>query len=195
MKKILFVILLILVLVTIAAVVLTQQPAVDEQVDKIIKEPVTDEEAEEKALLCDADKISRLKIINEFEKQWGEFEQKISVRPVLGAGGQPWQIPTHYQFIGNDRKLIAFEDGHIIIMAIIEYSCINGLIEDFSLVQDGINQPDGFPFIDKADWNEIIKNYGDKEHPIYTYVKSIVIEGDLIEFDEWTETEQNIFVK
>lgn len=143
----------------------------------------------EEALLCDLDKASRIEIINEFEKQWNEFEKDILIRPVLGS--TTWQSPDYYQFIGKNRVLIAFEDGHIIIMAIIEYNCVEG----FSLIEDGINQPHGFPFDNSFDWKEVINNYGDEEYPTYTYVKSMIIEGDFIEFDEWTEVEEDIFVR
>lgn len=145
----------------------------------------------EEPLFCDADEVGRIEIINQFEDGWGEFEQKITTRPVLGSNS--WQSPDYYQFIGSDRMLIAFEDGHIIIMAVVEYNCIDGLIESFSLVEDGINQPDGFPFTSKTGWGEVINQYGGQDEA-RTYAKQIIRAGDLIEFDEWTKV-KNVFIR
>ena len=109
----------------------------------------------------------------------------------MGSTDNPWQLPYFHQFIGNNRLLIAFEDGHIVVMALIEYDCQK---EDFSLITDDLNQPDGFPFPDEDSWRKIIKTYGAEEFDIINYTKLGDPEGHFIVYTMYI-TEENIFIR
>lgn len=137
---------------------------------------------------CDTSPEEQLRIINNLDGIWQDLEKGISVRPILGSTGNPWQLPSHYQFIGNNRLLIAFEDGHIVVMALVEYDCQE---ESFSLLTDGLNQPDGFPFSNEDSWREIIETYGAKEYDVVNYFKLGDPEGHYIIYRK----EENIFIR
>ncbi len=133
--------------------------------------------------------LNDTQIIVGLENVWNDFEKDIPSRPVLGA--EAWLSPYHFQFIGNDRALIAFEDGHIVVASLVEFECEEDDVEEFSVVD---NVSVEFPFTEES-WNDLISQYGNTES-VRTYTNtSIFIDGELVEINEWTPIEENIFVQ
>ena len=145
-------------------------------------------EEEELALMdCDVDKDKRTNIIKALDAGWPEFEKSIESRPVLGA--TTWNNPHQYQFIGNNKMIASFEDGHVALAAIVGYECDEGIAQDFSVAETS----DEFPFY-AVKWNSLYDKYGDKNYGFYSYTRSISMGGKLVEFEDWTEVPQNIFI-
>lgn len=152
--------------------------------------------ADRVAGVCDADSSEgRLNILHALDDNWEYLEAGISARPVQGSTGGSWTAPRHAQFIGNERMLIAFEDGHIMLMAVVEYNCENGVVADVSVVADDIGLPDGFPFANVGLWMSMVEIYGDENYEVSTYAKEAVISGEFVQFDDWREIGDNVFVR
>lgn len=135
------------------------------------------------------DNDARIRIINRFSNNWVEFQRNISQHPILGATA--WDHPREYQFIGNNRMFIAFGDGHIALASVIQYNCDKGSTGGFTLL-DTFDYP-YYPF-NETRWNELFNKYGDKNLPIHSYTRSIFRGGQSIQYDNWTEVPENIFI-
>lgn len=145
---------------------------------------------------CDADSAEgRLNILHALDNDWEYLEEGISARPVQGSTGGSWTTPRHAQFIGNERMLIAFEDGHVMLMAVVEFGCENGEVTDVSIVADDIGLPDGFPFANIGLWMSMVEIYGDENYEVSTHAKEAVINGEFVQFDDWREIGENVFVR
>ncbi|MEX0918454.1 MAG: hypothetical protein WDZ85_00575 [Candidatus Paceibacterota bacterium] len=132
-------------------------------------------------------RLSPAELSAELAGQWNLWQADFIVHPVLGA--TVWQPPYHTQFIGHHRLLVAFEDGHIVLAALLEVDCHN-YAANFTLVDDLIFD---FP-LTQAEWNDLIKNYGDPTEAVRNYTNTpIMINGQLREFDQWTEVTENLF--
>ncbi len=137
---------------------------------------------------CDADNAARLNIITAFTKDWPEFEKTIKERPALGS--TVWGIPYNFQFIGNNRMLISFEDGHVTLASVIQYKCKDENPQGFSIAETLTDYP-----FSEAVWNDIHNQYGDdKSFGVYSYTKSIFRNGAPVQYDTWTEVPENIFI-
>lgn len=117
-------------------------------------------------------------------KNWSEIQKTISEKPTLGS--KSWGTPQSFQFIGNDRLLAEFEDGHIALVAVFDYKDPKKPIL--------IKTLENYPFL-KANWDKIVKEYGNSLSSIHTYTKSIVRGKNIITFSDLTEVTENIFVK
>ena len=137
------------------------------------------------------DNGARIRIINRFSNNWLEFQRNISQRPILGSTGGPWNHPREYQFIGNSRMFIAFDDGHIGLASVIQYNCDKGSTGGFTLL-DTFAYND-YPF-NETRWNDLFSQYGDTSLPIHSYTRSIFRGGQSIQYDNWTEVPENIFI-
>ncbi|MGM0629093.1 MAG: DUF3221 domain-containing protein [Patescibacteria group bacterium] len=147
-----------------------------------------EEPEEPETLSCDGDHASRMNVINSLENSWAEVESDIPERPSMGATS--WHSPYHVQFIGNDTIMTAFEDGHSVMTAIIEFTCEEGEAKDFSIV----DTVDNFP-LDEDNWSDLKQSYGDRSRSLNTYTSiDVYVEGDMIEVDDWEEVEPNIFI-
>ncbi|OIO29839.1 hypothetical protein COX93_03030 [Candidatus Nomurabacteria bacterium CG_4_10_14_0_2_um_filter_30_12] len=136
---------------------------------------------------CDFDKDTRIKTINTFVDSWLEFEKKVVERPVLGS--TVWGKPNYYQFIGNNRILINFEDGHVALASVIEYRCEKDNAIGFS----NLEIFNDFPF-NEVRWNSLYSKYGNKDYGVYSYTKSIFKGGKIIQYNDWTEVPENLFI-
>ncbi|MGM0482665.1 MAG: DUF3221 domain-containing protein [Patescibacteria group bacterium] len=156
---------------------------------EITGETFQPEESEESGpVSCDSDHSSRMNVINSLENSWAEVESDIPERPSMGATS--WHSPYHVQFIGNDTIMTAFEDGHSVMTAIIEFTCEEGEAKDFSIV----DTVDNFP-LDEDNWSDLKQSYGDRYRSLNTYTSiDVYVEGDMIEVDDWEEVEPNIFI-
>jgi len=139
---------------------------------------------------CDTDNNARIRIINKFSNNWLEFQRNISQRPILGSTGQPWGAPNDYQFIGNNRMFIAFDDGHIALASVIQYNCDKGSTRWFTLLDTFAND---YPFSETR-WSDLFNQYGDTNRLIHSYTRSIFKGGQLIQYDNWTEVPENVFI-
>ncbi|HAS80477.1 MAG: hypothetical protein UR25_C0001G0080 [Candidatus Nomurabacteria bacterium GW2011_GWE1_32_28] len=136
---------------------------------------------------CDFDKDTRINIIDTFIDGWSEFEKKVVQRPVLGS--TIWGKPNYYQFIGNNRMFINFEDGHIALASVVQYKCYEDNAMDFSSLEIF----NDFPF-DEIKWNNLYGQYGDKDYGVYSYTESIFKGGEVIKYNDWTEVPENLFI-
>jgi len=143
----------------------------------------------QESMSCDGDVNSRLNIITAFTNAWKDFESKIPYRPILGS--TVWGVPYDYQFLGNNRMLIAFEDGHIALASVIQYQCGENGVEKFSSIETFTKE---YPFSDAA-WNRLYERYGDKNFGVHSYTKSTFKDGELIQHSNWIEVPENIFVR
>lgn len=123
-------------------------------------------------------------VINNFIAQWNVLQKSIPISPVLGS--TTWQV-DHFQFIGNNRLLIAFEDGHIMSAAVFGYDTNN----NFNYIN---TFKDDYPFT-FVKWQEIVKTYGSEQYTVATYVKQITRGTEIVNFNEWTKIPENVFLK
>lgn len=158
--------------------------------EKVVMETVTPTTSGGQ-VLCDLTESDRIGVINSIDRAWPEFEKSITSRPVLGS--TVWGAPNNYQFLGNNRVLISFEDGHVVLASVIEYDCAAKDIADFHIMKDD------FPF-SQSQWQSLSDEYGDATYTIHTYTRQalrerIVRDGKIMNFTDWTETSNNPFVR
>ena len=138
---------------------------------------------------CDGSDASRLQIVQSLENSWEEIEADIPVRPSLGS--TVWQPPYHAQFIGNNSMMIAFEDGHAVVAAVLGFECQDdGTVTDFNV----LDTEEEFPFNEER-WSSLRRSFGDEARSPDTYSSiSVYVGGQMIETDEWRQIEPNIFI-
>lgn len=138
---------------------------------------------------CDWNNSSRMNVINTLEDNWSDIEVNIPERP--SAGSTSWYTPYHVQFIGNETIMAAFEDGHSVMTAVIQFECENGeLTEEFSILDSVANFP-----LEEETWSDLYRSYGTRSHSVNTYTSiDVYVEGNMIEADDWKEIEPNIFI-
>ena len=143
------------------------------------------------SVTCDDTDGARLEVIRALEDSWFEIEPLIPERPVLGA--ESWSRPYHVQFIGSDVIMIAFEDGHVIMTALLEFECEGGRLGgEFFLVDDGPIYE--FPLAESV-WRELRRDFGDPDRSINTYTNiPVYAEGVIIDAYDWEEIGVNIFI-
>lgn len=141
----------------------------------------------EKVAGCDPNCKTQIEIIKQFSSNWTEFRKNISQRPTLGS--TEWSSPTDYQFIGKNRMLVMFEDGHMVLVSVVQYECGESTCK-FNLNHTFEND---IPF-SQDEWNKVIDQYGDPKETIRSYTRQIVRGVEIVSFDDWTEVSENIFV-
>jgi hypothetical protein len=127
---------------------------------------------------------TEVEVINNFLAQWNVLQKSIPISPVLGS--TTWQV-DYLQFIGNNKLLIAFEDGHIMSAAVFGYGADN----NFNYIN---TFKDDYPFT-SAKWQEIVKTYGSEQYEVATYVKQITRGTEVVNFNDWTKVSENVFLK
>ncbi len=131
---------------------------------------------------CDFIDGNHLFVINALEESWLDFGKKISEKTSFASEKESWNLPENYQFIGNDRFLISFEDNGSSKMALVEYFCSGNSIKEFSLLKESPNNQEGFS---NDDWLAFIKLYGENKDTVKNYY-----------FDQnWVETSNNYFLE
>ncbi len=137
----------------------------------------------------DNTKEARIALIKNFKSGWTEFEEKIRAQgktPVLGS--TRWDSPNYYQFIGNKRMLIGYEDGHVALASVVEYKCGEGGA-DFKLLET-VDSPLSAP-----QWVKIHDKYGDENYPAHSYLTQEFKNGGMVYYPDWTEVQGNIFIR
>ncbi len=138
---------------------------------------------------CEVDESGQTSVIASVESNWNNLKAGIT-HETYGT----WNSPEHYQFIGNNRLVINFNEGHIMFMGVIEFDCVDGNVSDVEFLVDDIGQPDGFPFADESSWNEVYETYGNESFTPVNYVSHDIVDGELVDFDGWTSVDRNVFV-
>lgn len=143
------------------------------------------------SVTCDDTNSARLSVIQSLENAWPELESELSERPTLGV--ESWQEPYHVQFIGNDKILVAFEDGHIILTTVLKFECKDGdSISGFTLLDDETIYE--FPLSESV-WSDLRDNLGNIDRSVNTYTSiPVYTEGVMIDVYDWQEIDANIFI-
>ncbi len=160
-----------------------------------ILEAAGDDPQEEPPIVisCDESNTSRLGVLRALENNWSALEKDIPQRPSGGSSGSPWHKPYHAQFIGNDALLIAFEDGHSVVVAVVGFDCVGGRAQGDFRVLDTTSVYD-FP-MEEDKWSELRVGFGDFRHPPNTYSSiSVYSDGGWLEIQDWREIGSNIFI-
>ncbi len=140
---------------------------------------------------CDHNNAARLRVLRALEDNWSDLEQDIPARPA--GGSVAWHKPYHAQFIGNDAMMIAFEDGHAVVVSVVGFTCEDGEVQDDFFVIDEESVHD-FP-MSEDEWSGLRVNFGDFRHAPNTYTSiSVYAEGVRIEAQDWREIDVNIFI-
>lgn len=126
---------------------------------------------------------TNITIINSFINQWNLLQKQVEASPILGS--TKWFVDD-VQFISSDTFLAAIEDGHIMVAVVFTYNndAFNYIVE-FN---------DDFPFT-QSRWQEIITQYGDNAYVPQNYSKQIVLNSEVINYDDWTMIPENRFVR
>ncbi len=114
--------------------------------------------------------------IRELQRQWETVSRKVPFSPT--TTNKLWVLDA-IQFIGTGRMLIQFEDGHEVHAAAMDYD--DGLFKILKVFKSRS------PFV-LGDWQNIVKEYGTKEHQITTYLYDSVSGG-------YTRSSENIFIR
>src|SRR3989338_2418895 len=122
-------------------------------------------------------------VINNFIAQWSKLQQSIPMQPVLGSTS--WNVDD-LQFIGDNTILVAFEDGHIMGVAVYQYDSVHTFTY-LALYKDE------YPFSQDS-WQQVVTQYGNADYQVATYTKEIVRGTDVARFDDWTSVPENKFM-
>ena len=124
-----------------------------------------------------------ISILHRFINQWDVLQKQVSASPVLGS--TKWYVDD-VQFISADTFLDAIEAGQVMGAAVFGYN--NGA---FNYIAEFSND---FPFT-QSRWQEIIAQYGDADYLPQNFTKQIVLNGEVINYDDWTKVIENKFVE
>ncbi len=121
--------------------------------------------------------LSEMEVIGALLEGWPSLYKDLKVVPANSA----WYIYSA-QFIGNNRLLVYFEDGHVAYLAVLGYANNN-----FTVVKV---MPE--TMLSMSEWQNIVSAYGDPRGPISNYTIGIMRNGEYIQFDALTKVPENV---
>lgn len=132
--------------------------------------------------------VSETDILNNLKSSWITVQNLISFRPSFHNQNQAkvWRGPLSVQFISAQNLLVSFEDDNNTHVAVFQFS------NSQFLLREVIQNVTEFPF---QDWQAIVKKYGDSTYPVSTYTKSLVRNGQMVNYDDLTKVPENVFLK
>lgn len=119
-------------------------------------------------------KDDNIEIILALQNDFETFQQQFEMEPVLGASRfYMYEI----QFIGNNKMIIDFEDGHIGGIAVVDYTDMNKftLIKEYKTILN----------FSTEEWEEIINKYGQENYLIKNYQ---------FKNNDWQLVNENVFL-
>lgn len=129
----------------------------------------------------------RSDVLIKLEQNFSTIQSQITAKPTLGASR--WYGPINVQFLSPEVTLISFEDGHIMGVAIIKYQPEEGGLQILSAAAG-----DSYNFSPEA-YKNFTDQYRQPQFKPENYTKSIVENGEVQNFEDWTLVKDNLFVK
>lgn len=140
---------------------------------------------------CEAHDEARIETINKIVDNWSDIEETIPKYLRFGATGESNTIPVRYQFIGNNKVIIAFGnyDGEDIVplVSLIGFDCEDEEASNFVFFK---NETRNFPPHYER-WERMVSDYGAKEREFNNYIQSEEVETH----KEWVAVEENLFIE